>query len=289
VRVLGKGGMGTVWLAEDTERGGEVALKMLNTREDAWDMVLRLQREARAAASASTEHVVQVLDAGIDGPGGRPYVAMELLEGWDVSVLVDRVGALPESLALRIVAQACRGIQSAHRAGVVHRDIKPANLFLTRIEDIFVVKVLDFGAAKMSHDLGPSLTIPGTVIGSPRYMAPEQAGAGDVDHRADIWSLGAVLYKLLSGASPFEGARSAGELLFKLFSEEVPPLASRVPCLPWPIIEAVHRALEREPERRHPSALDLSSELTRLAGGTVIWAKEIDALGTTIRCAPPDP
>lgn len=290
IRELGGGGMGTVFEADDTVGGGVVAVKVMKP-SSGWDAVVRFHREAQIASQASTRHVVQVLDAGSDTASERHYLVMERLYGEDVSQLVDRVGPLPAQLALRIAIQACTGLSCAHRGGAIHRDIKPANLFLSRELDHIVVKVLDFGAAKVSHALGPALTSPGTLIGSPHYMSPEQAKGGAVDLRADIWGLGVVLYKLLTGRVPFAHVSSFGKLIFSLFTEDVPPIRDVAPHLPRAVGLAVHRALHRDPARRFASADEMAHALLPLAGGTgIIAASDVPSppvgYGDTVPCEP---
>src|SRR6185436_3877941 len=181
-RLLGSGGMGAVYEAENLGTGRRVAVKMLLRGEIAHDpmMLGRFQREARAAGAIDTQHITQVFDTGIDPAGDVPYLVMEYLDGEDIQRLLRRLGPIHPDLALRVVAQACLGLQKAHDANIIHRDIKPANLFLARRDaGERVVKILDFGIAKRTdqadnlEDAG--LTGTGTVLGSPLYMSPEQA------------------------------------------------------------------------------------------------------------------
>ena len=164
----------------------------------------RFHREARAASAVDTEHVVRVLDLGTDAAMDMPYMVMELLCGEDLDQLLARVGSLAPDTVLRIAAQVCLGLEKAHGARVIHRDIKPANLFLARraAGDV-VVKILDFGIAKIKRapgELSSGLTPTGGILGSPRYMSPEQSRASrSIDGRTDLWSLGMVLYHALSG------------------------------------------------------------------------------------------
>lgn len=291
MREIGGGGMGVVFAAEDVTSGRPVALKVLSQSRSGWDGLVRFHREARVAASASTRHVVQVLDAGSDAASSRHYLVMELLMGDDASQLAVRHGPIAQHVALRIAIQACAGLACAHGGGTIHRDIKPANLFLSREEDEIVVKVLDFGAAKVSHDIGPALTSPGTLIGSPHYMSPEQArGAARIDHRTDIWGLGVVLYKLLSGRCPFEDETSFGGLLFKIVSESPPELRSVAPWIRPEVAEAVHRALSRDPDERYESATAMAYALLPLAGGTAVLRpdelpRRFGERGDTIPCS----
>src|SRR4051794_6908329 len=197
--------MGSVYEAEHTATGRRVAVKVITAADLTRDstVVTRFQREARAAGAIDTQHITQVLDAGVDSADGRPFLVMEYMTGEDLQHVIKRIGPLSPDVALRVVAQACLGLQKAHEAHVVHRDIKPANLFLAKRDaGEIIVKLLDFGIAKVKMEQAQGnaddagLTKTGSMIGSPLYMSPEQA-RGDVkniDHRTDIWSMGIVLY-----------------------------------------------------------------------------------------------
>ena len=262
-RRIGGGGMGNVYEAQHSGTGRRVAIKVISTGDVAKDaqLVGRFQREARAAGAVDTQHICQVLDTGTDPLTGLPYMVMEYMIGEDVAQLLARVGPVPVELALRIVAQTSVGLQKAHDAGVVHRDIKPANLFLARREGPEVlVKLLDFGIAKvkMEHasaagDAG--LTRTGTMLGSPLYMAPEQArGSKQIDHRADIWSLGIVLYQALSGRTPYDHIDALGELIIAICSDPPKPIQELAPWVSKQTATIVHRALRTDPNDRYPSA-----------------------------------
>ncbi|KYF88614.1 hypothetical protein BE20_22515 [Sorangium cellulosum] len=226
-RLIGKGGMGAVYEADDVALQRRVAVKVLSPELARGRSALgRFEREARAASAIRTEHIVRVLDADVDRATGSPFLVMELLRGEDLAHLLDRLGPLPPRLALRIVAQACVGLERAHEAGVVHRDIKPANLFLARREGGggLVVKLLDFGVAKIRPAHDPrrdttGLTWSGHVLGTPRYMSPQARGIKDIDHRTDLWSLGVVLYRALAGRTPTEDVKSVGELITALVAD----------------------------------------------------------------------
>ncbi|MBI4705281.1 MAG: serine/threonine protein kinase [Deltaproteobacteria bacterium] len=218
VELLGEGGMGVVYETADAETGRRVAVKLLSARPIAGDEALgeRFRSEAKATAAVVSEHVVQVLDAGRDQRTGLTYIVMELLRGESVRTLLRRLGPLPPQLVVRIGVQIGAGLQKAHETGVVHRDIKPANVFLARTEDgRVVVKLLDFGLAKvkMEHVAGVRGGVPrpgAAMLGSPLYLSPEQAGGrATVDHRTDIWSVGVVLYELLSRRTPHHEVRCA--------------------------------------------------------------------------------
>jgi serine/threonine-protein kinase len=201
---LGTGGMGEVWIAEHIELDAPVAIKfqhaLLAGGQGANE---RFQREAKIAARIRSPHVVRVQDYGVDS--GVPFIAMELLEGESLRARLDREQRVMPREAARILRQAAAGLDLAHAAGVVHRDIKPSNLFLAREANGETTKLLDFGIAKWS-DAAQEPTASALVLGSARYMSPEQARGEKIDRSTDIWSLGVVAYEMLTGEAPFQGA-----------------------------------------------------------------------------------
>ncbi|HMR09409.1 MAG TPA: serine/threonine-protein kinase, partial [Polyangiaceae bacterium] len=211
-RRISSGGMGVVCEAIHEATGRRVALKIIRDSEsfgeekDAW--LARFKREARAAGTIDTPHITQVFDASTDDATGQPYIAMELLVGNDLSRTLKNLGPLPPTVALKAIAQACVGLERAHDAGVIHRDIKPGNIFLSEGHaGRITVKLVDFGIAKVVEEdpTGETaeLTQTGSLLGTPTYMSPEQAkGLKNIDHRADLWALGVVLYKALSDTVP---------------------------------------------------------------------------------------
>ena len=233
-RPLGHGGMATVYLARDTELDRPVAVKVLDAADEG--LRARFVREARLAARLSHPNVVSVFDAGEDG--GRPYIVMEHVEGQTVAELLARRGRLPPDEARGLALQAARGLAHAHAAGLVHRDIKPQNLLLR--ED-GTLKVADFGIARAAEDT--SLTQPGTVLGTAAYLAPEQARGEQATPASDVYSLGAVLYELLTGRPPLETAAPVREL---------------APEVPRDFEDVVMRCLARNPSYR---PTDLEGEL----------------------------
>ncbi|WP_437841022.1 protein kinase domain-containing protein [Sorangium sp. So ce1153] len=263
LRLLGQGGMGSVYEVELVETGELLALKcvegeLLNRSKNS---VSRFQREVRAMGALDTEHIVRVRDAGTDPATGAPFMVMELLEGEDLQRLLDRVGKLEPDTALRIAAQVCVGLQKAHEARILHRDIKPANLFLARRgEGEIVVKILDFGIAKIKpepHQSGPTtgLTRTGGIIGSPLYMSPEQArGLSDIDYHTDLWSLGVVLYRALSGRVPHEHIGAFGDLIMAICSVSPEPIQELAPWVGPEVAAVVHGALKFDAGDRFPSA-----------------------------------
>ncbi|HEX2871589.1 MAG TPA: serine/threonine-protein kinase [Polyangiaceae bacterium] len=272
VRLLGQGGMGAVYEAAHLGTGRRVALKViLGELGISRDAILRFQREARAAGVIESQHIVQVLDTGIDREHGVPFMVMEYLTGEDLQKLCERLGPLPPDLALRITAQACSGLHKAHQAHVVHRDIKPANIYLAHRDDgDVVVRLLDFGIAKVKEDQlngspDQGLTRTGNMLGSPLYMSPEQAqGLKSVDQRTDVWSLGAVLYEALSGKTPHHRAETLGQLIMAICSSPPAPIQQLAPSVPPPIAEIVHRALRLDPDERFQSAAEMRDAIRRL-------------------------
>jgi eukaryotic-like serine/threonine-protein kinase len=270
VRLLGQGGMGAVYEATHVGTGRRVALKVIIAETISRDAILRFQREARAAGVIESQHIVQVLDTGIDRELGVPFMVMEYLLGEDLQKLYERIGALSPELALRIAAQACAGLQKAHEAHVVHRDIKPANIYLARRDDDLVVKLLDFGIAKVKEEqltggTDPALTRTGSMMGSPLYMSPEQAqGLKTVDHRTDVWSLGAVLYEVLAGKTPHHRAETLGQLIMAICSAPPAPIQQLAPTVPQALADIVHRALQLDPKDRFQSVAEMRDAIRQL-------------------------
>jgi serine/threonine-protein kinase len=264
VRLVGAGGMGSVYEAADQASGdARVAVKVI-TAETARNATLmgRFEREARATMTLATPHIVRVLDAGSDAGSGLPFLVMEFLEGEDVNQLIKRLGPLTPDLALRIVAQACAGMATAHAARIIHRDIKPANFFLAKgAGKERVVKMLDFGIAKITRDPADSkaetagLTRTGSMLGSPLYMSPEQArGLKEIDRRADIWSMGVVLYQALTGRTPHQDNEALGELIISICTEVPAPIQELAPWVPPGVAAIAHRAMRFDPAERFQSA-----------------------------------
>ncbi|MBI4706220.1 MAG: serine/threonine protein kinase, partial [Deltaproteobacteria bacterium] len=271
VRYLGAGGTGAVYEALRAD-GRRVAVKVLFGVEPAApgsEILGRYRREVSVLATLESPHIVPVIDAGLDARRGLPFLVMPLLLGLDVLELVRRVGALHPTLAVRIARQACRALEAAHGAGVVHRDIKPANLFLDHDRDGRVtVRLLDFGVAKWRAD-NIDITQTGTLLGTPRYMAPEQMqGAKQVDARADLWGLGATLYHALSGAVPYADAATVAEVCIAVMTRDLPALQERAPWIDPALAAVVHGALLRDREARCPSATALHDALGPLTAGS---------------------
>jgi eukaryotic-like serine/threonine-protein kinase len=254
---LGVGGMSTVLSAFDSRLEREVAIKLLAEHlADDSQFVTRFRREALAAARLVHPNIVQVFDFGLDDETHRHYIAMELVRGHSGAVILREEGVLDVREALSIVAQACRGLEYAHRNGVVHRDVKPGNLL--RGED-GVVKLADFGIAKAVSDES-SITQVGSVLGTAAYLAPEQAAGEQTGPAADLYALGVVTYQFLSGRLPYE-AQSLTELVLKQQREVPPRLDELNPEVSPQLALAVDRALALDPRQRPPSADDLRRAL----------------------------
>ena len=262
VRLLGAGGMGEVYEAQHELIGRRFAIKFLHPQlASNSEVVARFQREAQAAGGLENENIAAVVDAGTSDDGA-PYLVMEYLDGEDLAHLLMRGGALPLSRAVFIMIQACRGLAAAHGRGIVHRDLKPENLYICRRNDASdLVKVLDFGIAKLHTGRSTSLTQTGTTMGTPYYMSLEQArGAKDVDHRTDIYALGVILYEMLSGAKPHPG-ESYNAILYHVLTQEPAPLDSMRPDLPPGVSAIVQKAMAREPGDRYASVAEFMEAL----------------------------
>jgi serine/threonine protein kinase len=271
-RVLGIGGMGVVVAAQHLQLDMKVAIKFLLPGMLAnQEVVGRFAREARAAVRITSEHVVRVLDVGTLDTGA-PYMVMEYLEGGDLATWLNERGPLPIDQAVEFVLQACIAVADAHGLGIVHRDLKPANLFCIRRSDgHLVVKVLDFGISKItdasraSEPHGLSVTKLSSVLGSPYYMSPEQVqSARDVDTRTDLWSLGVILFELLTRTVPFQ-AEAFGELAVKIAVEAAPSLRRYRPEAPAALEAVILKCLEKDRHRRYLNVAELAMDLLPFA------------------------
>jgi serine/threonine-protein kinase len=261
-RRLGIGGMSTVQLALDRRLERHVAVKLLaeHLAEDP-SFVSRFRREALAAARLVHPNVVQVFDFGFDEAAHRHFIVMEQVPGHSCAELLRERGHLDVEETVEIVAQACRGLDYAHRNGVVHRDVKPGNLLVT---DDGVVKLADFGIAKATEQ--SSITQVGSVLGTAAYLAPEQARGEESGPRSDLYSLGVVAYQLLSGRLPYE-ATSLSELALKQQRELPAPLDELNPDVPPALAQAISIALELEPDGRYETATAMESAIRDGARG----------------------
>jgi serine/threonine protein kinase len=260
--LLSYGAMGVVYRARHRTLGIEMALKVMRSELATNEFCERFAEEARNAALLESEHVVRVFDFGrLDS--GELYLAMELLRGEDLATVLDR-GPLPVELVLRLAIQACEALGEAHRAGIVHRDLKPENLFLVHSPSGDAsLKVLDFGVSKRMRSARRSASMAGA-MGSPSYMSPEQLRcASDVDSRADIWALGAVLFELFTGRAAFEGETIA-QICTSVLNTKPPPVCNVRPEVGPAVSRIVERCLESDRERRFQTMTELSLALRSL-------------------------
>ncbi len=269
-REIARGGMGAIWLALDEQLRRKVALKLMSPDHLASPTArARFEREARAVAQLKSPNVVQIYDYGIDE--GAPFIVMELLEGEDLQARLNRLGRLSLPAASNIVTQMAKAIGAAHAAGIIHRDIKPANVFLARTDTEEVVKVLDFGVVALMANLVASdshVTRAGGVVGTPHFMSPEQVRASKtLDFRSDLWSIGVVAYRMLTGQLPFK-SEAFGELLIEICSDPVPLASKLVPDLGPQLDRFFDLALARDPAKRFQSARDLAAAFASLASST---------------------
>jgi serine/threonine-protein kinase len=297
--LVGEGGMGVVYRAEHTVLGKQVAMKLLHSHlTEVPEAVERFFREARTAADVATDHVVQVTDSG-QTEDGTVFLVMELLSGESLADLLDREQRLDVERAVRLALQVTEALAAVHEKGVIHRDLKPGNIQLARVgkEKDFArregakprrawsgatkdfVTLLDFGIAKI-RESSIKLTQTGMILGSPSYMAPEQAASRPIDHRTDIYALGVILYEMLTGAPPFFGEKAPEILMAHLTDDPPPPRAVR-PDIPLELERIVLRCLAKSPENRPEDMAGLGEDLRAcLEAGTPPEEPAV-ALGTT--------
>jgi serine/threonine protein kinase len=267
-KMIGKGGMGTVYLATHLFLQTPVAIKILHRHWSGDSSVLeRFRREARASAQIRHPNIVSVTDYGVTADAGLAYIVMEFLEGIDLRERIKREKQLSYMEALTIVEQTCAAMQAAHNVGIIHRDLKPDNIWLQKGEEgAERVRVLDFGIAKLRNIADTNtLTQTGMVIGTPYYMSPEQCRGENIDNRSDIYSLGVVIYEMLTGRIPFEGANPV-QVVLKHNSAPPPPLSAFRPDMPPELERVTLRALAKEPDARQQSAHELAREFREALG-----------------------
>jgi len=263
VQKLGAGAFGTVYKAKDKILGRMVAIKTIRMEGLAAasagveEMVARFEREARVSAQLKHPNIVTIHDIGQSG--GLSYLAMEFIDGVGLDKIISQAGKLPVERAASIGAQVAEGLDFAHKNGVVHRDIKPANIM---IEAGDRVKITDFGIAKAT-DSGEHLTMTGSLLGTPSYMSPEQARGAALDGRSDLFSVGCLLYEMLTGRKAFRG-ESITALLFKIITEEPPPLRENEPAISDEVERIILKALNKAPEARYQSGSELAADLMAL-------------------------
>jgi serine/threonine protein kinase len=299
-RVLGEGGMACVYLAEDTKLGKAVAVKVLKHEYAAQPRVMqRFTQEARAISRVLHPNVIDVTDHGVT-PDRSAYLVMELLHGEDLAATLTREGPLTWARLGPIALQICAALATVHRAGIVHRDIKPSNCFRVRVAgNPDFIKVLDFGIAKVLA--GPAVagapqSTTGSLLGTPEYMAPELPNGLEADARVDVYALGVLMYKLLTGSAPFTGEAYMAVLARHMFDPVEPPRV-RAPGrdIPAPVEAVVLRALAKDRDDRWPDMVALAEAIAQTLPGRPsarLWlegSQETRTLTTTDRAPPPDP
>jgi serine/threonine protein kinase len=251
IRELGRGGMGTVYLAYDKRLDRQVAIKMLNVdpsldEATTTEIIHRFQKEAKAIAKLNHPNIVSIYDIGEDK--NKYYMVIELLEGQSLSNIVEKKQKLSPEIVISIGVQICGALSYAHKNGIVHRDIKPANIMFSQEHH---AKLTDFGIAQLGNDK-MNLTQAGSILGSILYIPPEQLmDSRKVDHRADIYSLGATLYQLFTGRLPFEG-NTVAEVITKIINQEMPNMRSFEPNIPEILDKVIIKAMKKEPDDRFP-------------------------------------
>ncbi|MEJ7735591.1 MAG: protein kinase [Polyangiaceae bacterium] len=290
IRPVGQGSQASVWVADHLALSTQVAVKLIDPelakKEDARE---RFQREATAAAQLRSAHVVQILDHGIDEK--QPFIVMELLDGEDLYERLQRRTRLTLDETAKIVTQVARALTRAHGAGMVHRDLKPENLFLSPNDDDEIVKVLDFGVAKVTDPAKRTMqrTGVGTLIGTPHYMSPEQVkGIAEIDYRSDLWSLGVIAYQCLTGELPFD-SEGVGDLLIKITLGEAPVPSKAHPGIPAGFDAWFAKACHRDAKRRFETAREQADALAKLAGVVTEEESTRHAVAEMLAAAKPPP
>jgi serine/threonine protein kinase len=241
---LGAGGMGTVYRATRTVIGDTVAVKILRAAQDDLTAIERFRREAQAAAKLKHSNAVTIHDFGVTNDG-LPYLVMEYLEGQNLGEIIRERGGIDPFTTVAIISQVCAALDEAHAHNIIHRDIKPDNIIVCSMVAGIIVKVLDFGIAKLQDDVDGHLTQTGSIVGTPRYMSPEQCLGEELDRRADIYSLGIVLYEMLCGRVPFNSPVSTAVVIQQV--NQPPPSLSALNTSISPKVEAVvFHALQKQ-------------------------------------------
>ena len=266
--LLGHGGMGAVYEAEQVNIGKKVAIKFVDPEFVTDEQILtRFAREARAMSTIESPHIVSIFDAGTEE--GRPYLVMELLRGEDLGQRLRRTSRVPLAESLHIIAMVLKGLSKAHAAGIVHRDLKPDNIFLVKHDAEIFAKIVDFGVSKIERPRNRTsplaLTGRGTVLGTPFYMSPEQAQAiPDLDGRADLFSVGTILFECLAGRPPFTG-ETYEQIILAICMRDAPELASLDATIPTNVSRFVAKALARDRAQRFASADEMLAALHELS------------------------
>jgi serine/threonine-protein kinase len=282
IQEMAAGGMGTLWRARHVELEVDVALKVISSRASSPASSKRFKREAQAAAKLRSPNIVQVLDYGEFE--GQPFLAMELLKGEDLATRIARAGRLRFDEVARILDGMAKGVQHAHDAGIVHRDLKPGNVFIEKVGQEEVVKILDFGIAKdLAAVPDPASTTGVGVVGSPAYMSPEQVWAKKVGYRTDVWSMGVVVFEMLTGENPFLDDTLA-KIFERIIRDPLPKVRDREPALPESLDAFFERALARTADERFGSAKELAEAFhAAIEGRELPPPARLDPNATTAR------
>lgn len=295
-RLLGRGGMGDVWLAHNETLDIDIAIKLMRSDADGGAAGDRLLREARAAARLGHPAIVRVFDFGAT-EYAEPFIVMEFLHGEDLATSLAHHGRFSGVKAVRTLLPIAHALETAHAKQIVHRDVKPENIFLTETEEGRIQpKIVDFGIAKIDRGKGLRLTQKGTVVGSPGYMAPEQARGDDIDHRADIWSFCVVLYEALTGAQPFVG-KNDNALLYAIVAHEPAPITS-LAAGDAALSAILTKGFAKNPDKRWQSMHELGAALAKwliaqgatedIAGASLEATWLVSARGDVFGTAAPD-
>ncbi|MBM4363955.1 MAG: serine/threonine protein kinase, partial [Deltaproteobacteria bacterium] len=264
VRVIGEGGMGAVYEGENTRIRRRVAIKLLHAGVASnTEMVQRFEREAQVAGTVGNDHILEILDLG-SLPSGERYMVMEFLDGETLTDRIQSLGKLLPGQAVPLLRQVLRGLAAAHAAGIVHRDLKPDNVFILREKagQRDFVKLIDFGISKFSEQgASARMTRTGTLMGTPHYMAPEQAtGSSEIDRRTDIYAVGIILYECVTGRVPFQ-AETFNQLLFEIALSKLVPARQLVPELDEAFDSIIAKATARDPAHRFQSCEEFTVAL----------------------------
>jgi serine/threonine-protein kinase len=264
---LASGGMGSVWVATHIGLDARVAIKFMSEEIAASSSGrARFEREAKAAARLTSPHIVRATDYGLEE--AMPFIVMELLTGESLDAALKTQERLPPTDAARIIRQVTKGLSEAHAQGIIHRDLKPANIFLARVGDEDIAKLLDFGIAKETNKLlvQDDDTKSGTILGSPQHMSPEQCRGGVIDARSDLWSLGVVAFRIITGKRPFGGTNLA-DIVAKICVDPIPLPSEHVPELGTRFDAFFEKAFARNPALRFQTARELADAFDEAAGG----------------------
>ncbi len=273
-RLLGEGGMGAVYKAVDLELDRLVALKLVRPELASPQAIERFKQELLLSSRISHKNILRIHD--LSDFGGTKYISMAFVEGQDLADLLDHTGRVPLDRALKFARQLCAALEAAHGEGVVHRDLKPQNILVDGADNLFI---LDFGLAKSLEAELTKMTRTGQIMGTPRYMSPEQVEAKEVDHRSDLYSLGLILYEIFTGQAPFRG-ESAMQLMYQKMTEQPPDPRTRCPELPEYVGAIILKCLAKDPVRRYQSAREILDDLDAERAPQVVPEGSREGAGT---------